>query len=268
MIVFGSRIYGKRNELEGWGRCDHCGTYGPKTSYNGRKWGHVYFIPLIPSGPHLRVVNECNKCKRGLHIPEADVPEIVLDMRQSANDALAALGAGATEFTTGGSTEPRSCLGALYGSVELLLSLGEPEVVNNMLTSLKASGRDFERNLVVGRVNEFKGQPQDAAAAYEAAAQVDGADGLPHALAGEAWTLAGNLDRALEAYRRALAANSNDLDAIQGLIDVYTAQGDYWNVAEMYERAFDVVPELLQQKKVHKAYKKACKKANRPPRER
>ncbi len=77
-------------------------------------------------------------------------------------------------------------------------------------------------------------------------------------------TARGDLDSALEAYRRALALDSNDLDAIQGMIDVYTAQGDYWNIAEMYERAFAVVPEIRSQKKIMKIYKKACKKANRP----
>jgi len=84
-------------------------------------------------------------------------------------------------------------------------------------------------------------------------------------LAGEMWFLAGDLDRALEAYRRASAVNPSDLYSVQGLIDVYTAQGDHWNVTEMYERAFTVVPDLRNQKKIMKAYKKSCKNVNRQP---
>ncbi len=92
IIIYGSRIYGKRDEITGWGRCEECGVYGPHSSYNGRKWGHVYYIPLIPSGPHLRVIKECGNCKTGMHIPEMDVPEMVQEIRLSADAALAALG--------------------------------------------------------------------------------------------------------------------------------------------------------------------------------
>jgi len=51
MIIFGSRMYGKRNVAAGWGRCEACGHYGQLSNYNARKWGHIYYIPLIPSGP-------------------------------------------------------------------------------------------------------------------------------------------------------------------------------------------------------------------------
>lgn len=265
MIIYGSRIYGKKNVVTGWGHCDQCGTYGPQTSYNGRKWGHIYFIPLIPSGPNLRITNECAKCRHGMHIPEAEVPEFTLGLRESANAALAALAAGRTEFITGDSTESQNCLGALYGPTGLLLSLGEVELVDSILRSLEENGRGYERQLVIGRIREFKGNPEGAAEAYETAAQLEEDGGLPVALAGEMWFLADNLERALEAYRRASALNPNDLDAMQGLIDVYTAQGDHWNVSEMYERAFSIVPDLRNQKKVMKAYKKSCKNANRPP---
>ena len=56
LIIYGSKIYGKRDEITGWGRCEECGVYGRHSSYNGRKFGHIYYIPLIPSGPHLRVM--------------------------------------------------------------------------------------------------------------------------------------------------------------------------------------------------------------------
>ena len=79
------------------------------------------------------------------------------------------------------------------------------------------------------------------------------------------WFAGGEPDRALEAYRQASMINPNDLDAVQGMIDAYTVKSDHWNVAEMYERAFSIVPDLRLEKKIVKAYKKTCKKANRPP---
>ena len=83
-------MYGKKNVVRGWGQCESCGKYGMNTSYNGRKWGHLYFIPLIPSGPHMRVIKECTKCSNGLQFPETDVPNILNNLRQTSDDAMAA----------------------------------------------------------------------------------------------------------------------------------------------------------------------------------
>ena len=47
------------------------------------------------------------------------------------------------------------------------------------------------------------------------------------------------------------------------MIDVYTAQNDHWKVSEIYEQSFSVAPDLRNEKKVMKAYKRSCKKANR-----
>ena len=123
--------------------------------------------------------------------------------------------------------------------------------------------RGYEQHLVSAAVSEFDGDPAAAAGAYETAARLADCDRMPLLLAGEMWFAAGELDRSLESYRRASALEPHDLHALQGMIDVYTAQNDHWNVSEIYERAFSVAPDLRNEKKVMKAYKKSCKKANR-----
>jgi len=263
MIIFGSRMYGKRDVLKGWGRCDECGHNGQLSNYNARKWGHIYYIPLIPSGPHVRVVKECPKCNRGFHIPEADVEETVLEMRRAADAAIEALAAGASQFNRDGSPEPEDCLGAIVGPVELLLCLGGREHAEHITRRLEEKQRGYEQQLVTAAVCEFDGDPRAAAGAYETAARLEDRDRTPLLLAGEMWFAGGELDRALEAYRRASTLDPHDLDALQGMIDVYTAQDDHWQVSEIYERAFSVVPALRNEKKVMKAYKKSCKKARR-----
>jgi len=53
--------------------------------------GHIYWIPLIPMGKKTRVVKECKACKRGLHLPLAQMEESRAGLRESTDRALAAL---------------------------------------------------------------------------------------------------------------------------------------------------------------------------------
>jgi tetratricopeptide (TPR) repeat protein len=264
MIIFGSRMYGKKDVLEGLGRCGECGHYGQLSNYNARKWGHIYYIPLIPSGPPVRVVKECPKCKKGLHIPEIEVEETMLEMRRDADAAIDAIAGGSTEYNRDGSSEPQNCLGAIFGNIDFFLCLGGREHVESIMRRLGERQRGYEQQFVSAAVCEFEGDLKAAAGAYETAARLTDRDRLPLLLAGEMWFAAGELDRALDAYRRASSLDPHDLDALQGMIDVHTAQNDYRQMSEVYERAMSIAPDLRNEKKIMKAYKKACKKANRP----
>jgi tetratricopeptide (TPR) repeat protein len=264
MIIFGSRMYGKKNVVNGWGRCESCGHYGQLTNYNARKFGHIYFIPLIPNGPPVRVVKECPKCRRGLHFPEAEVDEMVGEFRRDAESAIDALAAGTGEFRRNGSAEPEACLGAVLGPIELLLCFDARDSAEHIHGRLGSVHRGFEQHLVAAAISEFDGDAASAAGAYETAARLDDTNPAASLLAGDMWLTSGELDKALDAYRRAAALDSSDLSPLLGMIDVYTAQGDHWNASETYERIFSLEPDLRNQKKAVKAYKKCCKKANRP----
>ena len=102
MIIYGSKMYGKSRVVETWGYCDSCGAYSKRQNYNARKWGHLYFIPLIPDGPRVRVLYECAKCSQGLHIPETEVPAMLSDLCQTRDNALNAILAGQKEFNKNG----------------------------------------------------------------------------------------------------------------------------------------------------------------------
>ena len=77
MIIYGSRMYGRKNKIHSWGYCENCDRYIKQTSYRGRKWSHVNFIPIFPEGPHMYVIKECKKCNVGLHIKLTDLPEMI-----------------------------------------------------------------------------------------------------------------------------------------------------------------------------------------------
>ena len=43
MIVYGSRMYFKKNVVKSFEECEHCGVYGQMTSYKGAEvWPHLF----------------------------------------------------------------------------------------------------------------------------------------------------------------------------------------------------------------------------------
>ena len=77
MLIYGSRMYFKKNTVKTTGECEHCGTYGNLTSYQAKKFGHLYFIPILPMGPHSQVLRECPQCRIGTHLSMTDLEPIV-----------------------------------------------------------------------------------------------------------------------------------------------------------------------------------------------
>lgn len=263
MIIYGSRMYGRRNPVKGWGYCDHCGKYGKNLSYSGRKWGHLYFIPLIPEGPHMRVIKECRSCSHGRHLPETEVPGVVNDLRTRANGALAALIEGQKQFNNEGKSVP--CAPYLASSVDLFYSLGEQDYVRLMTAALKEKKCHYEYHLVSGGVHEFNGQLDDAARAYMSAAQADVINALPLLSLGGVHMKRKDYASARPVYEKALELSENKFPVHRVLLTVYEELKDHANLASTYEACFARLPELRRDKKMSKAYEKACKKAGRQP---
>jgi tetratricopeptide (TPR) repeat protein len=267
MIIFGSRMYGKRNLVEGWGQCEHCGTYGKVRSYNARKWGHLYFIPLIPEGPRVRVVKECRSCSHGLHIPETEVPGVLESVSARNERALAALDAGEAAFVEEDDGSRTDAVATLAGSVELLIGLGDDGRVGGLLDTLRAGGHTLAYHMVEGAVQEFEGALDDAAASYEAAAEAAPDDPTPLVWLGAVRLRQGRADDARRAYEAALplADEGGKVLLLQDLITVYEALDDYDRAAATYEQCFELAPPLREEKKFVKAYRRACKRAMRTP---
>ena len=265
MIVFGSRMYGRRDKVRGWGRCDHCGVYGRHLSYNGRKWGHLYFIPLIPAGPRVRVLKQCAKCQHGIHVPETEVPAMLSDMRRSVALALSALVAGRTEFKEEGSLEPVPCAAFLAATVELLCCLGGGEDVEQLIATLRDENLTYAHHLVSGSFLELQADLDGAAAAYMQAAETAPQDPVPLTLLGDLCVGRKKPDDAQLLYEKALELDPNNLSIMQSLIEIYTAGKEHGKLAETYETCFKLMPDLAEDKKTLKAYKKACKKSGRSP---
>ena len=263
MIIYGSRMYGRRNLVNGWGHCEYCGKYGRNTSYNGRKWGHLYFIPLIPEGPRVRVIKECKKCSHGTHIAERDVPAILGSLHESTEKALAALLAGEKEFDNNGTTTPSTA--CLAGAVEMLVCLQSDKHLRLILAALQEKELTHAHRLVQGELLEFEGKLDEAAEAYQLAADCEPDDVVPLLSVGSIHLKKNEYQKARLTYEKALALSEDRLPVLQVLLTIYESLKEHARLAETYEECFERVPELTDDKKIVSAYKKACKKAGRQP---
>jgi tetratricopeptide (TPR) repeat protein len=263
MIVVGSRMYGRRNQVKGWGLCAHCGTYGKNTSYNGRKWGHLYFIPLIPEGPRVRVVKECKKCSHGVHMPEPEALALLNSLRQGTNRALAALIAGEKTFDDNGTAIPSAAY--LAGAVEMLLCLQADEHLHLVTSALQVKGLNQVYHLVNGQSLEFQGKLDEAAEAYQQAAACEPQDPLPLMSLGDIRIRQKDYQSAQQFYEEALSLSEDRFPVLQVLLTIYKSTKNHPRLAETYEECFALVPELANDKAVFKAYKKSCIKAAKQP---
>jgi hypothetical protein len=262
MIIYGSRMYGRKNRIVSQGRCVHCGKIGTQTSYDGRKWGHLYFIPLIPSGGHVRVLRECASCRVGSHIPVEKLPGIIESLQKTLDQAVVALGAKESKMELGGKAQSvASVIGSHIGDVYCLI--GEKEVAQ-LLQNLKAVDASEELLLAEAKIAELSGRTGQAAAKFGELSERSQDPLVLYQIArfffeqarlGEATALAERLETRFVA----------DLEVKQLLIDCYLA-GKHWaKVATTYESCFLIAPGLRNEKSILKAYQKACKKAGREP---
>lgn len=262
MIIYGSRMYGRKNEIRSHGRCAHCGKAGPLESYDGRKWGHLYFIPIIPEGGRVRVLRECGRCNTGAHIPIENVPALTASIQKTLDDVVVALGAQETEMTIDGQTLP--VLSVLGGNISDVYCLVGDREVAQLLENLKAVHAEEALLLATAKVAELKNEVKTAEAKY---GELIGRTSDPIVLyhAARFFQDLGRIPQAIALAERVENQLPADLGVKQLLIDCYLATDQWAKLATTYESCFLLAPDLKQQKPLMKAYQKACKKSGRAP---
>ncbi|MEO0794924.1 MAG: hypothetical protein AAFX93_07175 [Verrucomicrobiota bacterium] len=262
MIIYGSRMYGRSNEVRSKGRCEHCGVHGNLHSYDGRKWGHLYFIPLVPSGGKVRVLRECKSCNVGSHIPIETIPTIAESMRENLDQAIIAAGAQQTHFEAEGQSV--STIAVIGSNIEdMYCMLGEEETVQ-ILDSLRSVGQGPELILAEAKYAETKGHRDAAHQKYTELSQLT-KDPIAQFHHASFLFDHGMVEEAIAVAEPLEMEHVEDLGLKDFLIKCYTATKQWTKLADTYENCFLIVPESLQDKKIYKDYKKACKKAGRTP---
>ena len=268
MIIHGSRMYGRKNKIHSWGYCEHCNKYLRQTSYKGRKWNHINFIPIFPEGPHVYVIKECRKCSIGLHVKMTDLPVMIEDIEDDVENAMKALYNEQESFVVNGEDGEKvaqSCVDTLISAIEILYCTGNNEAVKELLTALDKDNYRKIYCVVKGKLLELQGKIDEAVIFFEQAVKNYPDDENAYWLLAAALHNSGKLKEAREAYENLLEISTEKADVMLILLDVYEELKEYLHMAETFERCFEDYPEFAKQKKFVKRYKKSCKKAGTKP---
>lgn len=262
MIIYGSKMLGVKNVVNGYGECPHCGKYGKHRSYDARKWGHVYWIPIIPSGGPVRVMKECGSCNMGSHVPQAEVGKLYQRIEELMQPCVIAAGEDSRVFhdSQGGETHNGPFL---LEAVELMYTAGYRKEVPELIELLNNDAARYEHGLASGQYAEIRGEAQAAYQAYQGAAEAAPNEPLPLLLMSEIQLRAGRAQEALGLLERACAIQPDDVQLILAKAAPLEALGRFQDVSDVIDRAIQFAPQLAQDKKFMKLRKKFAKKAEK-----
>ena len=261
MLIYGSRMYFKQNLVRSFCECEHCGRYGKHVSYRARKFGHLYFIPLIPMGSPSQVLRECKSCSVGAHIPTHQLEPMVDSLSDQFKSWIMEITDGKTEIEIEPGQAPTNIGVLITGILDDLYCLNEIEDINSITNVLDASNLEYERHLVMGRWFEIQGDLAQASLAYQAASEARPSDGPAVFQLGLVEILRGDAAAAEAAFNRYLKLHPSDHSPHLELLGLYEGQRDYPKLVSCLDTLFEHLPELMEQKKIVKLYKKSLKKS-------
>lgn len=261
MIIYGSKMYFKENIVSSMGTCEHCGHFSKQTSYEGRKFGHLYFIPLIPAAPRSQILNECENCGTGNHIPLEDMEPVRNEVRSNFKNWVEQVQQGQNKIVLEGEDEPIN-VGILFaGVIEDLYLLQEITDVNAILAVLKSQEMHHEVEVVSARWHEIQGNLDRAITSYQSAHELSPEDVYILFRLGKMERLLGNKAKALQAFEKCLTIEPNAFDVIIEIAGIYENDNDFPKIVETYDKIYTLQPDLVSEKGMKKMYKKACKKS-------
>lgn len=262
MIVYGSRMYFKSNVVKAFGTCEHCGVYGKNTSYQARKFGHIYFIPLIPMGSKSQIIRECKRCSMGAQIPVDKYEPLADALSDQFKSWITAIGEGETEIEIN-EGEEKVNLGILVaGILEDLYCLKEVESIDSIQMILDSNNMGFEKEIVNGQWSEIKGDLDQACLNYQAALKQRPRDAAGLYRLGALELKRNNVGEAETVFKKYLAETPEDVFPIYvELASAYEGEKNYPKIVETYDILFETNAAMLAQKPMKKIYKKACKKS-------
>lgn len=261
MIIYGSRMYFKNNVVKIFGECEHCGAYGKLTSYQAKKFGHIYFIPLIPMGAKSQILRECARCNVGSHIPLKNLDPMVDSLADQFKSWIMAIQDGKREVIPEGGTEPINLGILIAGILEDLYCLKEIEGVDTISSIFNSNNMSYENEIVMGRWWEIQGDLEQARSRFQAAHRIKPDEPAPLFQIGSLETKFGNAQGAEEAFEKYVALCPNDISPYIELAGLYESKKDFGKLVQAYDMIYTLNPDVIPDKGMRKVYKKACKKS-------
>ena len=260
MLIYGSKMYGVKNVVNGVGHCDHCGMYGPHKSYDGRKWGHLYFIPLIPAGGPVRVMKECASCNMGSHIPQEQVGKLYADIEKLMQPCILAASEGSHSFEDEHGNETYTGP-FLHNAVELMYTAGYHREIPELIGLLDNDVSRYEHGIASGAFREIQGDAAGAVVGYQMANHSAPDQPFPYLLLADFNGRAGRSEEQLVMLDKAIEFEPENPHLLLAKIDPLERLGRYQDILVVMEQAEAMIPGLAQDKQYNKQRKKFEKKA-------
>lgn len=263
MIIYGSKMYGVKNVVWGFGACQHCGVYGKHKSYNGKKFGHLYFIPLIPMGGTVRVMQECVKCKMARHMPEQSVRPLYERIESLMGACVAAAELGEHTFSDGESPEPVETGAFLLDAIELMYVSGYHREVDDLVALFDSDAARYEHALARGVIKEMRSGKADAVEHFQQAIEAAPDQVLPYLLASDLSANTGNAQQSLDYLDQASEVRPGNIQILLARLGPLEKLQQWDAYCAQYDQCVQMEPGLAKEKKLAKLRKKYGKKAGR-----
>ena len=260
MIIYGSKMYGIKNVVKGTGACPHCGVYGKHKSYDGRKWGHLYFIPLIPSGGHVRVMKECASCSMGNHLPQTQVGKLYADIERLMESCILAASEGSHLFNDDQGNETYTGP-FLLDAIDLMYTAGYHSEIPDLINLLDNDVSRYEYAIASGAYDEIRGNTGGALSHYQAAKEAAPDQSLPYILLAEFKARSGHSEEQLDLLDKAIELEPQAPQLLLSKLGPLEQLGRYQDILAVMAKAESMIPGLADDKQYKKQKKKFEKKA-------
>ena len=262
MIIYGSRMYGAKNVVHAHGVCEHCGRLVRHKSYDARKFGHLYFIPLIPAGGPVRVLKECPSCNHGVHVPQDQAAAYYGEIESLMPKCVAAAIEGDHEFVIDASGETSPTGPFLTTAIETLYIFGSKADIPEILDILRDGGAEYEYLVARSAHEDLTGDHGTAEQSMLDAAAILSDAPYPLVMLAQFAGRRGDPHRQLELLHQTNnMQGGQNVELMLQMADIYEALNQYDQMIEMMDRCIALVPELAEDKKFMKLHKKYSKKA-------
>lgn len=253
LIIWGSKFYGKENSATTFGYCENCGEFGKLEHFNGKKWGHLYYIPIIPSGKRSRIWDQCSQCDSTKALPEEEIPgmasEILGDLRKIAadyNDQMP------------DSDQLDTCLETVSAGYEMLVKLDRNDDARQLIGLFEQNNFNLGKGLVMAKMAEMKGEDNETFRILENTFSGRNLRFVNEIL-GENYFRNKNLSKAEERFQKLIDADRENMYAMLMLLNIHMKTDDRGKFLNLYHELSSKKPELLKDKPIKKYYKKINK---------
>ena len=268
MIIYGTGYYFKSRQASHKGFCPYCGKYGKLSSWNGRSFFHLYFIPLIPISKFQRIHKYCKLCNQGLAFPIEQFDAITHKIKEQSAQAILALQDGDEEILDE-MEQPANAVTLLEGALDWFYSSAEKNFSYQLVQQLHHPACKFAEGMVSGYLQMLEGDLNKSAESYQAAIRAKPSDYRGYLRFANILVELKMVDPAIVAYQSAEANATEESVEMRGaiiycLIESLNKQKRFSEASDAYDRIIKLRPDLMVDKAFVKAMTKVKKKAGKP----